>query len=397
MKPKRVPLKSWPVLVICSAALVCPAQTAPPASSSSSTNVAPASSPSSSQSQTGAQQETVRVFTEEVLLGVRVTDEKGRFDPSLEKEELLVLEDGVPQEIRSARRVPASVLLLVGTGGEMNPAMKTNTTREFVARLVARLAAGDRVAAMQYGGDAETIQHWTADAAALQSIHGKLSSKRGARLAAALRAAAVRFEETPPGNRHLVLVTDGVEDSAEGKAGLEEAVKTLLVAGVTVHVVSYSQMGRRALRRVAPPVQVTGEKTRRTAADIARELMNPGKPPVDVPDIFVTIDLDFPMRRRRAAYSRAMREGEQWLGPLAEETGGSMLLPLSEEEMLAGCDALARAIDSQYVVTYRPKRPLASAAGEEYRRVAVVARRVGLHASARRGYVVTPPTTPTRR
>jgi VWFA-related protein len=338
------------------------------------------------------------VFTEEVLLAVSVTDEKGRFDPSLEKEELLVLEDGVPQEIRSARRVPASVLLLVGTGGEMNPAMKTNSTREFVARLVARLAAGDRVAAMQYGGDAETIQHWTADAAAaLQSIRSKLSSKRGARLAAALRAAAVRFEESPPGNRHLVLVTDGVEDSAEGKAGLEEAVKTLLVAGVTVHVVSYTRMGRRALRRVAPPVQVTGEKTRKTANDIAREIMNPAKPPVDVPDIFLTIDLDFPMRRKRAAYARAMREGEQWLGPLAEETGGSLLLPLSEEEMLAGCDALARAIDSQYVVTYRPKRPLASAAREEYRRVAVVARRIGLHASARRGYVVTTPTTPTRR
>ncbi|HEX6626275.1 MAG TPA: VWA domain-containing protein [Pyrinomonadaceae bacterium] len=336
------------------------------------------------------------MFTEEVLLAVSVTDEKGRFDPSLEKEELLVLEDGVPQEIRSARRVPASVLLLVGTGGEMNPSMKTNTTREFVARLVARLAAGDRIAAMQYGGDAEIVQDWTTDgAAALEAIRRKLSSKRGARLAAAMRAAAARFEEMPQGNRHLVLVTDGVDDAAEGKAGLEEAVKTLLAAGVAVHVISYSRMGRRALRRVAPPVQVTGEKTRRTAADIARELMNPAKPPVDVPDIFVTIDLDFPMRRKRAAYTRAMREGEQWLGPFAEETGGTTLLPLSEAEMLAGSDALARAIDSRYVVTYRPKRPLASAASGEYRRVAVVARRVGLRASARRGYVVTP--TPARR
>lgn len=341
------------------------------------------------------------MFTEEVLVAVRVTDEKGRFDPSLERDELLVLEDGVPQEIKSVRRAPASVLLLFGTAGELNPAMKTNSTREFAARLVSRLAAGDRVAALQYGGDVETIQEWTADAgAALASIRSRLSSKRGARLAAALRAAAVRFKETPQGNRHLVLVTDGVEDSAEGRAGLEEAVGGLLAAGVTVHVVSYAQMGRRALRRVAPLVQVTPRKTRRTAADIAREVLHPNDPVDEKFEIHLTIDLDVQMRRKRAEYEKAMREGERWLGALAEETDGGMLLPLSEAEMIAGSESLARAIDSQYVVTYRPKRPLASAEKEEYRRVAVVARRVGLSASARRGYVVpttTTTTTPTRQ
>ena len=389
--------KSAALLVACSVALVCPAQTPSPTSSPSS-RTPPPDSPATA----GAQQETVRVFTEEVLVGVRVTDEKGRFDPSLERDELMVLEDGVPQEVRSVRRAPASVLLLFGTAGELNPAMKTNSTREFAARLVSRLAAGDRVAALQYGDDVETIQDWTADAgAALAAIRGRLSSKRGARLAAALAAAATRFGGTPQGNRHLVLVTDGVEDSAEGRAGLAEAVRGLLAAGVTVHVVSYARMGRRALRRVAPPVQVTPKKTRKTAADIAREIMNPNAPPDDKIEIHLTIDLDVQMRRKRAEYEKAMREGERWLGAFAEETGGQMLLPLTEAEMLAGSEALARAVDSQYVVAYSPKRPLASAESEEYRRVAVVARRVGLNASTRRGYVVptttTTTTTPTRQ
>lgn len=346
-----------------------------------------------------AQQETVRVYTEEVLVAVRVTDEKGRFDPSFERDELMVLEDGVPQEVRSVRRAPASVLLLFGTAGEMNPAMKTNSTREFAARLIPRLAPGDLVAALQYGGDVETLQDWTADAgAALAAIQSRLSSKRGARLAAALAEAARRFEATPQGNRHLVLVTDGVEDSAGGRAALEESVKRLLAAGVTVHVVSYARMGRSALRRVAPPVQVTPKKTRKTAADIAREIMNPGAPPEERLEIHLTIDLDIQMRRRRAEYERAMREGGRWLGAFAEETGGRMLSPLDESEMLAGAEALAAAVDSQYVVAYRPKRPLASAEGGEYRRLAVVARRVGLSVAARRGYVVAPRTNapPTR-
>ncbi|MCA1612805.1 MAG: hypothetical protein LC800_01375 [Acidobacteria bacterium] len=33
-------------------------------------------------------------------------DDYGRFDPSLETDDVLVLEDGVPQQVRSIRRVP---------------------------------------------------------------------------------------------------------------------------------------------------------------------------------------------------------------------------------------------------------------------------------------------------
>ncbi len=49
---------------------------------------------------------------------------------------------------------------------------------------------------------------------------------------------------------------------------------------------------------------------------------------------------------------------------------------------------MARAIGAEYVVTYRPKRPLAEATPGEYRRIEVASRRVGLSLQARRGYVV---------
>ncbi len=38
-----------------------------------------------------------------------------------------------------------------------------------------------------------------------------------------------------------------------------------------------------------------------------------------------------------------------------------MLLPLNSDEMLAQANEVARAIGAEYVVTYRPKRPLAEA------------------------------------
>ena len=47
----------------------------------------------------------------------------------------------------------------------------------------------------------------------------------------------------------------------------------------------------------------------------------------------------------------------------------------------------AREIASQYVVTYTPKRPLAEATVEEYRRINVASGVIGLQVHARRGYV----------
>src|SRR6185437_16264039 len=48
-------------------------------------------------------EESVKVFTEEVRLPVMAFDAYGHFDPTLELDDILVLEDGVAQQIRSVR------------------------------------------------------------------------------------------------------------------------------------------------------------------------------------------------------------------------------------------------------------------------------------------------------
>src|SRR5205807_4541690 len=158
------------------------------------------------------QQERIKIYTEEVLLPVVATDSNGRFDPALEADDLLILEDGVPQTIRSVRRIPASVILLLDTSGARNPAMKTNATRDLSVRLVSQLRSGDQVAALQFGGKVELIQKWTTEPeVVIHSLKTKLFSGRRARLADALAAATAQLKDTPPGNRHVVLVTDGGE------------------------------------------------------------------------------------------------------------------------------------------------------------------------------------------
>jgi VWFA-related protein len=179
-------------------------------------------------------------------------------------------------------------------------------------------------------------------------------------------------------------------DSSDDAAALTEAIRQLLDANVTVHVIGYGALGRKKIDKQNPLVKITNKK-RKTAKDIADELMNPSQYQQQEykkwKRIYVVVDTDFAMRKKRGDYKEATRQSEVWLRSLAEETGGLVFIPRSAEEMTTRAEEIAREIDSQYVVTYTPTRPLAEATMEEYRRINVAAGVIGLHVRARRGYV----------
>ena len=102
----------------------------------------------------------------------------------------------------------------------------------------------------------------------------------------------------------------------------------------------------------------------------------------------VGISFDPAMNRQRKAYEAEVKKSQQMLTELAEETGGQIFLPKTSDEMVEQAREAAREVGAEYVVTYRPKRPLASADRGEYRRIEVASRRVGLSLRSRRGYVV---------
>ena len=375
MKPRGL-LIQLTILVIAAAAVRGHAQEMRP-------KPAPQPTPPISESQ-----ERVKVFTEEVVLPVTAYDDSGHLSAALETTDILVFEDDVPQQVRSIRRIPANVLLMLGTGGELNPAMSASTTREIASHLISNLRDGDRIAAMQFGSRVEMIQEWTTERQQLlHALKWKLFSSKGSHLVSALMTAAAQLKEVPAGTRHIVLITDGVDSSSDREA-LTAAIRLLLDSNVTVHVISYTAIGRKKIDRQNPLVKITNKK-RKSAKDIADEIMHP----TEIPEykrwkkIYVIVDTDIEMRKRRGDYKKATRESEQWLAALAEETGGLVFMPASSQEMIARGEEIARQIDSQYVVTYRPKRPLAQAPEEEYRRINVAAGRIGMHVHARRGYV----------
>ena len=79
------------------------------------------------------------------------------------------------------------------------------------------------------------------------------------------------------------------------------------------------------------------------------------------PTYGVTFRFDPAMRRQRKAYEADVRKSHRRCRTLADETGGRIYLPVAGDEMIAQAREAAREIGSEYVVTYRPKRPLALA------------------------------------
>ena len=339
------------------------------------------------------QEQPVRTFTEEVRLPIVALDAYGHYDPTLELDDVLVLEDGVAQQLRSLRHIPANVLFVLDTGGDFTSLSgvqkSTSLTRQVASELVSKLQNGTSIAVMQSGNSAEMLQPWTTDkAAVLKTLKTKLISTKRSRISEALVNATQQLKDRPEGSRHVVLITDGV-DSPGGKVDRGEAIRKLIAARATVHVISYTQFVRQKNDDKNSRLS-TGQ---RPIANDPIAATDPTLPPGTTrsPSFGVGIRFDPAMRRQRKAYEAELKKSEQALQNIAEETGGKWELPVSADEMLAQANDVARAIGAEYVVTYRPKRPLAEAKPGEYRKIEVASRRVGVNLHARRGYVVPTP------
>ena len=333
-------------------------------------------------------QDVLKIPVEEVRVPVFASDERGRFDTQLSVADLLIREDGVAQNLRGVYRVPAYVLLLADTGGEVNLRKTLRLTTDVAENFVSELRPEDIVAVMQINNKVELISDWSQiRSETIHSIRTKLLSGKRSALANGLMQAVENLKKTPAGNRHLVIISDGLDDRFK----LDEVIKDTIASGIAVHVISYTSLTSK--------VRTASVSRPREKSAVPQELIlamphthDPRDPSVyDMKDILqakggVTVDVERMLRR--TAIKKEMEQRQLEFGKLAEETGGMAWLPETVNGMISQAGEAARDIDSQYVVTYKPQRPLADAKPGEYRKLDVISRRVGLRVRSRRGYMV---------
>src|ERR1041385_6480367 len=300
------------------------------------------------------QEQPIRVFTEEVRLPVAATDTYGHYDPTLTIDDVLVLEDGKQQQIRSIQHLPTNVLVLLDLGNQLG-LKDTNLTRDIATRVVNSLYPGTRIAIMQFAMKPELLQGWTTDHTAIAKVlKTKLNSGKSSRLADAFVAAAEQFKETTPGTRHIVLVSDGV-DVGGGRATMTTALRQLNSVQASLHIISYTVLAREALQNKGN-IARKGDGVQRDGNPASNPVANgdPTLPPgtTRTPSFKIgSIDTDIPMRRKKKEYERATRDAEQKLTEIAEDSGGRIIISATPENLLAQVDTIARDIGAQYVIT----------------------------------------------
>jgi len=130
---------------------------------------------------------------------------------------------------------------------------------------------------MQSGNSAEMLQPWTTDKPAVfRILKNKLISTKRSRISEAIANAGVQLKDRPEGSRHVVLITDGV-DTPGGKVDREEAIRKLIAARATVHIISYTEFVRQKSDKpssiVAGPRPPNSDPIRSQASRISATLL----------------------------------------------------------------------------------------------------------------------------
>ena len=332
-------------------------------------------------------EKTEKVFTEEIKLNVLAFDEDGKFVSGVRKEDLVITENNILHQASSIRRIPANVLIVMDTGGEMRQVKSINQTRTTAKNIVKALKEGDSVAVLQYHDKAEIIVEWTNNKAAVLNILDKRTNfgKRSV-FVNALNLATDFLQKNPLDNRHLVLITDGT-DSLATQAEKAAAMQKLLSTDINVHVISYTKMETTDIEPRTKGVSKT-PPPKAMPPEIAATLPNGVRDLATAPKIGPTINLDRAMLKKLRERKQDLISSEKALSTLAENTNGEFILPETKEEMLEKSVSVARVIDSSYVVTYVPKRPLSEVETAEERNIEVSSKRAGLQVQARRKLIV---------
>ena len=331
--------------------------------------------------------DTVRVSTEEIKLNVLAFDENGAFFPNVTENDLVITEDNILHQPSSVRRLPANVLIVMDTGGELRAVKSLDWTRKVAKAVVTSLRTDDSVAIMQYSDKAEIVDEWTTDKAqSLAAIAKKTTFGRRDVLVDALKMATDFLLREPLENRQLVLITDGTDSLGRSSAKFD-AIQRLLTTSISVHVLSYSSMEAADVEPRTKGISNTPAK-KALPPEIAAQLPNGARDAAQAPKIGPTINLDRTLIRKLKARQDDLETSQAQLEKLAEDTNGEFILPNSPDEMVAKAPLVAKMIDSSYVVTYMPKIPVVATRGVAERNIQVTSKRAGLIVEARRKLLV---------
>jgi VWFA-related protein len=253
---------------------------------------------------------TFKTDVDVVTLDVAVMDNKGHFIPGIPSGNFRVLEDGVPQQVKSvnAGEAPMTIALVIEFSNKFQRLYSMNwfQTLQLAWGFASTLKPQDYIAIVAYDMRPEILTDFTTDRTKTQEALQRLTipAFSEANLYDAVTDTADRMTELE-GRKAILLLSTGIDTFS--KITYDQARKRLQEAGVPVYVVSLMQAQREMNDAYMGPI---------TRMD------------------FLQAD-------------NAMRT-------FARETGGQAYFPRFQGEYGTIFQSIHEALRSQYVLTYAP-------------------------------------------
>lgn len=277
------------------------------------------------------QRPAFRAGVDIVSLNVTVVDGTSRYVTDLEREDFLVFEDGVRQEVTffNKRQQPIALSLLLDSSASMED--KLQTLQQAATSFVRTLKADDVAQIVDFDSRVEIRQAFTGEKEKLEE--------------------AIRYI------------------AAGGSTSLHNAIYISLKELAKIRAQSEDDVRRRAL-----VVFSDGEDTSSLVSfEEVLELAKRSE----------TAIYAIALRSSDVAQSKGFREAEFVMRQLAQETGGRSFFPGRIEDLSGVYAQIADELSSQYTIGYTSKNPLRNGA---WRRVIVQVSRPNATPRTKRGY-----------
>jgi VWFA-related protein len=298
--------------------------------------------------------DVISVETSEVMLPVTVRDGNGRLVSDLTRKDFHVFEDNREQPLSdlALRQVPVDVVLMVDASSSV--AANLDDFRRAAEQFADQLDPNDRISLIKFDDRVQLLQDWTRSRFQLHRALNRIEAGMFTRFNDALLLAAREQFAPTQSRRAIIVLSDGI-DSGRGTSSAEQALQAILMAQVTVYVISNTEISRATKRAQLDSLTASDADARfnQLRIDDLREGL------------------------------RVLDESEQRLGELATATGGRLYKPQSFNRLGDAYREVADELRRQYALYYTP---LNKARDGSFRRTRVVTSDPNYTTATRVGY-----------
>lgn len=258
-----------------------------------------------------------------VNLNVKVTDAQGKTLPVLRKEDFVILEDGVRQEVSYFEPVtaPLNIVLLLDLSGSTEKKIKV--MKSAAQKFVDSLKASDRIAVAAFERRFFIISNFTADHKLLKDRIADIKNRHsGTAYYDAMWSTLDLLEEAKATRKAVVVLTDGVDNSldhpedaeVDPKHGFDELMARVVESDATIYPLyldtEYETLGSRG--RSGHDAYVTARKQLQALADQTGATMFKAEKAEDLEGVYEQIAAELHSLYSMAYTPKVVRRDGKW-------------------------------------------------------------------------------------